>query len=141
MKIVLDANILLRAVWGSQVQDMLQTYDDRIDFYSVELCFEEAREHMPSIARQRRKDLAAGMASLNKLREMIDILDAGMYEECKEDAIFRTGSRDHDDWPLLAISLLLECPIWTEDQDFFGCGVATWSTRNVGIYLRGKPAS
>ncbi|MFM6076421.1 MAG: PIN domain-containing protein, partial [Dolichospermum sp.] len=34
-----------------------------------------------------------------------------------------------------ALSLSLNCPIWTEDQDFFGIGIATWNTRNVEIYL------
>jgi hypothetical protein len=26
-------------------------------------------------------------------------------------------------------------PIWTEDTDFFGCGVATWTTDRVELYL------
>jgi hypothetical protein len=30
---------------------------------------------------------------------------------------------------------MLGCPIWTEDTDFFGCGVATWTTDRVEIYL------
>jgi hypothetical protein len=29
----------------------------------------------------------------------------------------------------------LDCPIWTEDQDFFGSGVATWTTNTVLMYL------
>ncbi len=40
-----------------------------------------------------------------------------------------------DDWPLIALSMTLDCSIWTEDQDFFGTGVATWRTRYVEIYL------
>ena len=39
------------------------------------------------------------------------------------------------DWPILATALALDLPIWTEDRDFFGCGVATWITRTVQIYL------
>jgi hypothetical protein len=34
-------------------------------------------------------------------------------------------------------SLPLDCPIWTEDQDFFGSGVATWTTGTVEVYLGG----
>jgi len=26
-------------------------------------------------------------------------------------------------------------PAWTEDRDFFGSGVATWTTVNVELYL------
>jgi predicted nucleic acid-binding protein len=45
--------------------------------------------------------------------------------------------RDPHDWPLIAAALALDLPIWTEDRDFFGCGVATWVTNTVEIYLRG----
>ena len=34
-------------------------------------------------------------------------------------------------WP----ALLLSCPIWTEDRDFFGTGVATWTTGLVELYF------
>jgi hypothetical protein len=27
-------------------------------------------------------------------------------------------------------------PFWTEDRDFFGTGVATWTSDRVEIYLR-----
>jgi predicted nucleic acid-binding protein len=47
----------------------------------------------------------------------------------------RISCRDEDDWPVLAAALALECPIWTEDTDFFGCGVATWTTDRVELYL------
>jgi len=46
----------------------------------------------------------------------------------------RIESRDPDDRPILATALALECPIWMEDQDFFGAGVPTWTTDRV--YLR-----
>jgi len=35
----------------------------------------------------------------------------------------------------LASALALECPIWTEDADFFGAGVATWTTDRVELLL------
>ena len=39
------------------------------------------------------------------------------------------------DWPALALALQLECAIWTEDQDFFVTGVATWTTATVQRYF------
>ena len=47
----------------------------------------------------------------------------------------RLVRRDEEDWPILAAALALGCPIWTEDADFFGCGVATWTTDRVELYL------
>lgn len=35
--------------------------------------------------------------------------------------------------PILAHAL--DCPAWTEDTDFFGAGVATWTTDRVALYL------
>ena len=48
----------------------------------------------------------------------------------------RLQKRDEDDWPVLATALALEYPIWTEDADFFGTGVATWTTDRVELWLR-----
>ncbi|MCC6586029.1 MAG: hypothetical protein IT168_04850 [Bryobacterales bacterium] len=47
----------------------------------------------------------------------------------------KLAARDPDDWPILAAALALGCPIWTEDTDFFGCGVATWTSANIGSLL------
>jgi predicted nucleic acid-binding protein len=44
--------------------------------------------------------------------------------------------RDPDDWPIVAVALLLDFPIWTEDQDFFASSVATWTPDRVELYLR-----
>lgn len=47
----------------------------------------------------------------------------------------RIAKRDEEDWPVLAVALTYNCPIWTEDTDFFGCGVATWTTDRIELYL------
>jgi len=57
------------------------------------------------------------------------------YEPFEGIARERIARRDEDDWPILAAALALDCPIWTEDTDFFGCGVATWTTDRVELYL------
>ena len=33
------------------------------------------------------------------------------------------------------VALALSSPIWTEDNDFFGAGVATWTTDRVELFL------
>jgi hypothetical protein len=38
--------------------------------------------------------------------------------------------------PVVAVAILLGIPIWTEEQDFFGSGVATWTTDPVELYLQ-----
>jgi predicted nucleic acid-binding protein len=60
-----------------------------------------------------------------------------IYESRRAEALSRIEARDPDDWPILAAALALDCPLWTEDQDFFGAGVPTWTTDRVELYLDG----
>lgn len=64
------------------------------------------------------------------------MLDEAIYRPYEDEARRRLGARDPEDWPILAAALAMDCPIWTEDTDFFGCGVATWSTASVELFLR-----
>ncbi len=62
-------------------------------------------------------------------------ISSDMYETLKPQALARISERDPDDWPALACALMLNRPVWTEDADFFGTGVATWTTSRVKLYL------
>jgi predicted nucleic acid-binding protein len=75
-----------------------------------------------------RSDLSA--VSINHL------VDRSLYEEYEERACARISSRDADDWPVVATALLIDAPIWTEDQDFFGSGIATWTSNKIELFLR-----
>jgi hypothetical protein len=66
---------------------------------------------------------------------MVESVDRGLYEAFEERARERILTRDPDDGPIVALALLLDRPIWTEDQDFFGSGIATWTTATVELYL------
>jgi predicted nucleic acid-binding protein len=135
-RLVLDANILLRAVFGVRVRSLLETYEDSVWFYAPDTCFADARKYIPSVAAKRRIDPAPGILVLNHLSRLIEIVDRSLYEEYESSARERMISRDVDDWPIVATSLLLRCPVWTEDRDFFGSGVSTWTTQTVELYLR-----
>ncbi|MEI7764537.1 MAG: PIN domain-containing protein [Comamonadaceae bacterium] len=37
----------------------------------------------------------------------------------------------------MACAMTIACPVWTEDADFFGTGIATWTTDRVELYLVG----
>jgi predicted nucleic acid-binding protein len=63
------------------------------------------------------------------------VLSRDLYGDFEAEARKRLGSRDPEDWPILASALALGCPIWTEDTDFFGCGIATWTSSNVEVFL------
>jgi PIN domain len=45
--------------------------------------------------------------------------------------------RDASDWPTLALALAIGAPILTNDADFLGCGVSTWSVESLLVELEG----
>jgi hypothetical protein len=38
----------------------------------------------------------------------------------------------------MAIALGFDCDVWSEDQDFFGTGVAVWTTNRIEILLKSQ---
>jgi hypothetical protein len=44
--IVLDANILIRAVPGKRVRALLEAYEDAIAFYTPDVCFDDPRKYI-----------------------------------------------------------------------------------------------
>lgn len=75
------------------------------------------------------------MAYFASLADIVQTVELESYSAFETIARQRLARRDEDDWPILAAALTLRCPIWTEDTDFFGCGVATWTTDRVELYL------
>ena len=75
------------------------------------------------------------MAALDLVAGLVHTVEPETYTPHEALARERIDWRDEDDWPVLASALALDCPIWTEDPDFFGCGVATWTTALVELYL------
>ena len=133
--LVLDANILIRAVLGSRVLALLRTYAEQVEFLTPDTAFEEAREKLPEILERRRVPVAPAMAILDQLAGVVQVVEAETDKSFEHVARQRIAHRDEDDWPVLAAALALGCAIWTEDTDFFGCGVATWTTDRVELYL------
>lgn len=84
---------------------------------------------------QRGIPVQPAMAVLKLISGLVRIVDADAYKHCDTLARRRIAQGDEADWPILATALALQCPIWTEDTDFFGCGVATWTTDCVELYL------
>ncbi len=133
--LVLDANILIRAVLGLRVPYLLRKYAGQVEFLAPDTAFEEARKKLPEILERRKVPLAPAMTILDQLAGVVQTVEADTYQSFEHLARQRIARRDEDDWPILAAALALDCPIWTEDTDFFGCGVATWTTDRVELYL------
>ncbi len=136
--LVLDANILIRAVLGTRVRSLLERYEDVVEFYSLDICYNEARQHLPVILERRGLDSESAMRVLEGLIGLVQPVERSLYQPYEIRARSRMVGRDLRDWPVMALALALNLPIWTEDRDFFGSGVATWTTDRIELYLQEK---
>ena len=133
--LVLDANILVRAVLGQKVFKLLNAYHDTTAFFAPDEAFVDAEKYLPDIFKARDLDWSLGEIVLIRLPVLVQRIEWDVY--CEFEDIAKKRIRDIRDWPVLATALVLNCPIWTEDQDFFGSGIATWTTHTVPMYLSG----
>jgi predicted nucleic acid-binding protein len=140
--IVLDANILIRGVLGRRVRYLIETYAARgVRFFAPDKAFDDAQKYLPLILKNRGKPEIDVVASLDYLRELIEPVDQERYAAFEKEARERLLGRDEDDWPVLATAMGFACGIWTEDTDFFGTGVAVWTTSRIEIFLKADRGS
>lgn len=133
--LILDANILIRAVLGIRVPALLEKLSPTVRFFTPEICVHDAYKYLPPILQSQGIDEQTCIASLEAVVRTVNVLDEEVYGPYQNAARKRMRKRDIDDWHIMACSLLLNCPIWTEDADFFGSGAAIWTTDRVELYL------
>lgn len=139
--IVLDANILIRAVLGRRVRQLIDAYSARgVRFSTPETAFADAEKYLPSLLRKLGKPHDISVP-LEYLRGIIETVPQELYSAFETEARWRLRGRDEDDWPVLAAALALTCGVWTEDADFFGTGVPVWTTSRVELFLKREAES
>ncbi len=136
--LVLDANILIRAALGPRVRRILREHHEATAFHLPDAAFAEANRHIGAVTAKHGLNQETSSLHLEAFASLVEIVPSADYAAIQDAALRRIAPRDPDDWPALAAALLLKAPIWTEDRDFFGTGVATWTTSNVVVYLRGE---
>lgn len=135
--IVLDANILIRAVLGKRVRELILGNADSVQFFAPDVAYADARKYLPALLEKRGVNSESAMKVLDALESIVRPLELGVYAGMQTQALQRIAVRDADDWPVLACAMTISCPVWTEDADFFGSGIATWTTDRVELYLVG----
>lgn len=137
--LILDANILIRAVLGRRVKHLLETYAGRgFRFYAPEEAYDDARTYLPMLLQKHGKPVVDVASALRDLQSLVEPIPRDAYEHLEATARERLRGRDEDDWPILAAALTFSCAVWTEDTDFFGTGVAQWTSDRVEIFLKAQ---
>lgn len=137
-QLVLDANILIRAVLGKKVFALLDEFAGSVEFITAQEAFDDAGRYLPEILKKRgfpKAEIELALETLDSLTSIVTPVPEEAYDEFKETACKRLGDRDEEDWPFVSLSLLFGCPVWTEDRDFFGSGIPTWTSDRVRLYL------
>lgn len=134
--LVVDAMVLISAVIGEATPRIIQKLVGKVVFYAPEHAYEEAEQHLPTILTRRNAsegDVADVLKALHQLRNIIVPILKQEYEHLQARAVQRIP-RDPKDWPCVALALLLNCPIWTRDTDYFGTGLGIWTNETIEFY-------
>jgi PIN domain-containing protein len=72
--ILLDANILIRAVLGRRVRNLLDEYSSRgVRCFAPDVAHQDAEKYLPSLLEKRGKPASDVLPALQYLRQIIDI--------------------------------------------------------------------
>src|SRR5260370_4239997 len=107
--LVVDANILVRAVLGKRVRTVIETYCDSVSFFVPEAAYAEAEEHLPRLTLRHGGDPEKALAFLRTPRHLVELIRKDVYGEFEGEARERLVQRDPDDPPSLAAALALCC--------------------------------
>jgi len=116
----------------------------RISEAALEEALHEMSRRAARIAEQGRVSRPAMDGMLAEARGIVESRSSPVPSQVsasfEERAVYRVP-RDPDDAPTVALALAFGgeegcCGIWTNDGDFLGCGVATWTTDTLLAHLR-----
>jgi predicted nucleic acid-binding protein len=145
--LVVDANVLVGELLRVRGRELFETVVLRL--YISEQALDEALHEMSRRAARiveqgKASKQAVEAAMLDEARGIVERrisqVPSEVYAGFEERAAYRVP-RDPDDVPTVALALALEgdeghCGIWTNDGDFLGCGLPTWTTDTLLAHLR-----
>ena len=140
MRLVVDTSVLVGELLRRAGRERLG--DARLELFLPEQMWSEVQVELPRriTAFVRRRSLADEVGDqlaqlcLAAIGANIVVLDEAVYSAIEDEARAR-AVRDPSDWPVVAAALALSAGIWTNDNDFLGTGVATWTTDTLQAWL------
>lgn len=124
MQLVADANVLLSAVIGGRARLVLEHPDIEAGYAPV-FALDEVHEYLGVLAAKKRLRLDTLLLTLAALP--VSVVERSEYQHHMKDATRRMQRRDPNDVDVLALSLRLGHPVWSNDNDFEDAGVK-WHT-------------
>jgi len=139
MRLVVDACVLVSELLR---RGRARLADERLELFLAEHTLSEIRHEVPKrvdgFMRHRGLGPDAGRTLVDRCFEAVEaavtVVPEVAYQPLEQEARWRIA-RDPRDWPIVAAALTVDAAVWTEDGDFLGSGVATWSTGTLGTWL------
>ena len=142
MKLVVDANILVAELTRKRGRALIVRPE--LELFIAETPWSETQHELAKRYKVIAKCTGAPPESatvqhaqaIDFAEAYVQVIAQSFYISFEQTARPRIP-RDPDDWHTVALALALSADIWTQDKDFLGCGVATWTTDT----LLGRPQS
>ena len=106
--LVLDANILIRAVLGSRVRNIIFSNQAHARFFAPDVAYSDARTYLPGLFAKRSLSAESTMNLLEMLEGLVRPLSLDAYGHMQVQVLQRIGGRDADDWPIIYFSNFLD---------------------------------
>ena len=140
MRLIVDTSVLVGELLRVKGRERLA--DERLDLFLPQQMWDETTLALPrrieAFARHRGLDPVAADAlatlCLQSVARNVEIVSSAVYSALEDEARARSR-RDPADWPVVASALALSAAVWTNDNDFLGTGVATWTTETLQLWL------
>jgi predicted nucleic acid-binding protein len=143
MRLIIDANVLVAELLRARGQELLAHPELRLSV--AEHAWDEAEHELRKrlVARFLSRGLGTELVA-PFLTEATAIVRERIHRASRADyarhemTARRRIPRDPDDWHTVALALsygAYNADIWTNDGDFLGCGVATWTTETLLAHL------
>ena len=144
MLLVVDTSVLVADLLRVRGRERLS--DHRLDLCLPEHTLGEVHVELPrrigavaasaGLEAVERDDLL--VLCLDAVNNNLAVVAAEVYSPFEEEAVARS-QRDPADWPVVACALALSAAVWTNDNDFLGTGVPTWTTSTLQTWLDRQP--
>ena len=130
--LVADANVILSAVAGKAALRVFT--ESHLEISITRQNLQEVREYLPVMARRYSIGLEILEAQLRLLP--LRVHDRDGYRAKLMQAGEIIGKRDPEDVDLVALALMLDAPIWSNDRDLEDTGLRVFTTARLLRLLR-----
>jgi len=144
--LVVDANMILAALRGVRTRERLMRLQQaEVSLFLAEPMRQEVEEHLPRLIERKftaqgfgPEEIALGLTSgqqlWKNLQNTLVVLPEEAYHPLEKSARRRVP-HDPENWPCVALALTLGAAIFTDNECYWGSGIAVWDSSTVDVLI------